>query len=80
MVMDQDWKLTGAAGETSKGNRRSQRERMLAGELYDASDPELGQLRVKAHELCRLFNASSEQERDLRSRLLDELVPIQSGR
>ena len=75
MAMDEDSKLTGATAGVAKGNRRSQRERMLAGELYDASDPELSQLRVKAHELCRLFNASSEQERDLRSRLLDDLVP-----
>ncbi|MCT6919697.1 MAG: sugar O-acetyltransferase, partial [Bifidobacteriales bacterium] len=62
MAMDKDSKLTSATGGAGKGNWRSQKERMLAGELYDASDPELSQLRVKAHELCRLFNASSEQE------------------
>ena len=64
-----------AVGMDSQKSRRPQRDRMLAGELYDASDPELSRLRVKAHELCRRFNASSEEERDLRTRILDDLVP-----
>lgn len=54
---------------------RTQKDRMLAGELYDASDADLGRLRVKAHELCRRFNASSEEDRELRRKLIDELVP-----
>ena len=64
-----------AVGMDSQKSHRPQRDRMLAGELYDASDPELSRLRVKAHELCRRFNASSEEERDLRTRILDDLVP-----
>ena len=75
MVMGGNGNEPDRSGGTDQEDRRSQRERMLAGELYDASDPELGRLRVRAHELCRRFNASSEEERDLRHRILDELVP-----
>lgn len=75
MVMGGNGNEPDRPGGTDQEDRRSQRERMLAGELYDASDPELGRLRVRAHELCRRFNASSEEERELRHRILDELVP-----
>lgn len=37
------------------------RELMLAGELYDATDPELEELRDRARELLRSFNASADQ-------------------
>lgn len=57
------------------GEPRCEREHMLSGRLYDASDPELAGLRVKAHELCRRFNASGEEDRDLRENLLGQLIP-----
>lgn len=51
----------------------AQLDRMLGGELYLASDPELVTLRHKARRLCRLFNVSTEEEQDLRRSLLGEL-------
>lgn len=51
----------------------SDREKMLAGELYDPSDPELVQARERARDLCQNLNASREREQDLRRRILNEL-------
>lgn len=53
---------------------RTEHEKMLAGELYDASDPGLVQARARARRLTRLFNASSEDEDKLRASLLCELL------
>lgn len=52
---------------------RSEREKMLAGELYDAGDPELSALRRRARQLIRRYNQSDEDEADLRGSLLREL-------
>jgi maltose O-acetyltransferase len=51
----------------------SEREKMLAGELYDALDPELVAARTRARDLCRALNASREAEQDERRRVLCEL-------
>ncbi|MHB0970583.1 MAG: sugar O-acetyltransferase [Thermoanaerobaculia bacterium] len=40
----------------------TEREKMLAGELYDALDPELVELRRRARQLCRELNASEDDE------------------
>jgi maltose O-acetyltransferase len=40
----------------------SEREKMVAGELYDALDPELVRLRHRARDLCRELNASSDAD------------------
>jgi maltose O-acetyltransferase len=53
---------------------RSQRERMLAGELYIADDPELAAESRRALKLMEQFNRSSVEEPELRKRLLDELL------
>ena len=47
----------------------TQREKMLAGEPYDALDPELVAERQRVRELCRKLNASGEGEEELRRRL-----------
>src|SRR4051794_11590259 len=47
---------------------------MLAGELYDALDPELVAARTRARDLCQLLNATSESEQDARRRILVELM------
>ncbi len=52
---------------------RSEREKMLAGELYDPFDPELVAGRDQARALCRALNATQESERDVRRRILAEL-------
>lgn len=41
---------------------RSERSKMLAGELYDPVDPELVALRVHARDLCRALAATSEDD------------------
>jgi maltose O-acetyltransferase len=51
----------------------SEREKMLAGELYDATDPELVRGRDRARDLCQTLNASRESDREERRRILVEL-------
>ncbi|MBM6699438.1 sugar O-acetyltransferase [Bifidobacterium pullorum subsp. saeculare] len=55
--------------------RRSEREEMLDGKLYDASDPQLAALRDKAADLCSRFNALPRGATAERAAVLDELLP-----
>ena len=55
-------------------DNRSQRERMLAGDLYIADDPELAAASLRADELTRAFNDSSPAEHAERRRILKELL------
>ena len=50
------------------------RERMLAGDLYLAADPELGELGSIALDLADAYNATSVRQGPLRRRLLEELL------
>jgi maltose O-acetyltransferase len=52
----------------------SQKERMLAGELYIADDEELAADHIRARLLVERFNASSVTEVELRRSLLRELL------
>jgi len=52
---------------------RSEREKMLAGELYLASNPELSSMRLKCRALTRRFNASLETADDERVAIIREL-------
>lgn len=52
---------------------RSEKEKMLAGELYDPLDPQLCEERVTARHLCLAINASREDEPAERRRLLTQL-------
>lgn len=56
-----------------KVNMRSEREKMLAGELYDPLDPELVRGRERARDLCQDLNATREAQQDERRRILREL-------
>jgi maltose O-acetyltransferase len=51
----------------------TERQKMLAGELYDALDPELAAARERARDLCQSLNATREGEQDARRRILTEL-------
>lgn len=51
----------------------SEREKMLAGELYDALDPELVAARNHARDLCQILNASREGDQGLRRFICTEL-------
>ena len=52
---------------------RSEREKMLAGELYDAMDPELVVARERARDRCQALNATREGEADARRAILRAL-------
>ena len=51
----------------------TEREKMLAGEMYDALDPELVAGRERARDLCQALNATREAETDERRRILRDL-------
>lgn len=50
------------------------RERMDAGELYIADDPELAEAHLRCMDLQEAYNATSERQADLRAGLLAELL------
>ena len=52
----------------------SEKEKMLSGQLYDASDPELVSDRVRARELLRVYNNSGPDELELRREVLSGLL------
>jgi maltose O-acetyltransferase len=52
----------------------TEREKMLSGALYDASDPELVLARRRARDLLRTLNASRDEEIEERRRILRELL------
>lgn len=52
---------------------KTEKEKMVSGELYQASDPELVKDRLRARRLTRLFNQSLETDSDRRNELLREL-------
>jgi maltose O-acetyltransferase len=51
----------------------TEREKMLAGELYDPLDPELVAARVRARDLCQAITATRESDHDSRRRAVVEL-------
>jgi maltose O-acetyltransferase len=53
---------------------RSEKEKMLVGELYDPLDPELTVARERARDMCQALNATREAEPDARRRILRELL------
>ncbi len=52
----------------------TEKEKMLAGQLYDPSDPELDALRLKARKLARKFNLTGEDEPETCRAILKELL------
>ena len=46
---------------------------MLAGEMYDATDPQLTAERRRARKLCKSLNESHDDEQELRERIIREL-------
>jgi maltose O-acetyltransferase len=53
---------------------KTEKEKMVAGELYQASDPELVKERLQARELLHLLNSSPPAEPENRVALLRKLV------
>ena len=52
---------------------RTERQRMVAGEMYDPLDPELVAARARARDLCQDLNATRESEEDERRGILRAL-------
>ncbi len=50
--------------------KQTEREKMLAGQLYDPHDPHLVADRERARNLCQALNATREAEQDARRKLL----------
>jgi len=57
----------------------TEREKMLAGDLYDPLDPELVAARVRARDLCQDLNATRDREEETRRRILVELFGAGGG-
>jgi maltose O-acetyltransferase len=54
---------------------RSEKEKMLGGELYDPLDAELSAARRRARLLCKALNDTRDDQPGERARLLRELIP-----
>ena len=52
---------------------KTEKQKILAGELYLAADPELAAESKRARRLLRMYNGTTEEEQELRSQLLKEL-------
>jgi len=53
--------------------QRTERQKMLAGELYDSFDPELVQARTLAHDLCYALNGITDADDAARRPILQQL-------
>ncbi|MDL2279608.1 sugar O-acetyltransferase [Desulfovibrio sp. OttesenSCG-928-G11] len=54
---------------------KSEKEKMIAGELYDASDPQLVTERMRASDLCRDLSWMRPSDLEARKALLEQLLP-----
>lgn len=52
---------------------RTEKDKMLCGELYDPLDPELVQARERARDLCRDLNATRERDQTARRAIVQQL-------
>ena len=53
----------------------TEKEKMLAGKLYNPVDKELADRRLVAHKLSQRYNNTFEDEEEQRKAILDELIP-----
>ena len=53
----------------------SEREKMLAGKIYDPFAEGLPKERTRAHVLCRMYNETTEVDSEKRKEILAELMP-----
>lgn len=54
---------------------KTEKEKMLSGELYNPLDPELSKERLKARLLVKELNDTREDEEKKRERIIKELIP-----
>lgn len=55
----------------------TEKQKMLSGELYNASDPELTKERRMARSLLKQLNDSADDQQELRKQILKKLIPYQ---
>lgn len=55
---------------------KSEKEKMLKGELYNPLDPQLCAERQRARLLMKALNDTADHQREERDRLLQELIPV----
>jgi maltose O-acetyltransferase len=55
---------------TLEDSLRTERDKMLAGELYDPLDPELVRARDRARDLCQALNATREAQHEERRKIV----------
>ncbi len=60
--------------EAPDDDGRSMRERMLAGDLYLADDPDIAEAAAVAHDLMAAYNATTARQEPLRRALLERLL------
>lgn len=53
----------------------TEREKMLAGKIYDPFTEGMPEERTNAHRLCKLYNDTTEIDEEKRKEILDELLP-----
>lgn len=53
----------------------TEREKMLAGKIYDPFTEGMPEERTNAHRLCKLYNDTTEIDGERRKEILDELLP-----
>ncbi len=53
---------------------RTEKDKMLAGELFNSADPELVELRLAARRVLSPYNASPHGDTELRAKLLSDLL------
>lgn len=56
----------------------TEKEKMIAGLLYDCTDDELMELRTKAHILCKDYNDTYETDTNERKEIIKQLLPNSS--
>lgn len=54
---------------------KTEKEKMLAGDLYNAADPVLTHERLRARKLIKDYNQIPEEDADLRTKILKNLIP-----
>lgn len=52
---------------------KTEKQKMLAGELYFAEDPELVAENKRACRLLRMYNATTEEQQEQRQQIIQEL-------
>jgi len=52
---------------------KTEKEKMLAGELYDPKEAQLSAERRRARNLCKALNESADEEQEVRTRVIREL-------